>query len=86
MAVERIALPPPDRAGGMTLAEALVRRRSVRAFAAHPITRGALGLAAYPVGAFEDARVAQVMKLGRSEAPLYLVPVGAPKYPVGRER
>lgn len=203
MAAERIALPPPDRAGGMTLAEALAQRRSVRAFAAHPITRAALGqvlwaaqgeadardgvrtapsagalyplvlyaataegafryvvaehalervssrdlrgdlaaaalgqaevaeapcvlvfaavvtrttrkygergeryvymeaghaaqnallaatalgLAAYPVGAFEDARVVQVMKLGRSEAPLYLVPIGEPKLPVGGAR
>jgi nitroreductase len=46
----------------------------------------ALGLAAYPVGAFEDARVVQVMKLGRSEAPLYLIPVGAPRFSVGGAR
>jgi SagB-type dehydrogenase family enzyme len=198
MAAERIALPPPDRAGGMTLAASLARRRSVRAFATRALSRAelgqvlwaaqgeadardgartapsagalyplvvyaataegvfryvveehalervsgrdlrvdlaaaalgqaevaeapcvlvfgavvtrttrkygergeryaymeaghaaqnallaatALGLAAYPVGAFEDARVVQVLKLGRSEAPLYLVPVGAPRYP-----
>lgn len=202
MAAERIALPPPDREGGTTLAAALVRRRSVRAFAARPLApaelgqllwaaqgvsdardgartapsagalyplvlyaatadgvfrytveehalervsardargdlaaaalgqaevagapcvlvftavvtrttrkygeRGeryvhleaghaaqnallaaaALGLAAYPVGAFEDMRVVQVLRLGRSEAPLYLVPVGAPRFPVGGE-
>jgi len=37
MAAERVALPPPDRAGGMTLAAALVRWRSVRAFAARAL-------------------------------------------------
>lgn len=37
----------------------------------------ALGLAAYPVGAFDDARVADLMQLGRGEMPLYLLPVGA---------
>ncbi len=40
----------------------------------------ALGFSAYPVGAFEDARVAEVLRLGRSEAPLHLVPVGAPRF------
>ncbi|HSD40716.1 MAG TPA: SagB/ThcOx family dehydrogenase [Burkholderiales bacterium] len=44
------------------------------------LTATALGLAGYPVGAFEDARVAQLLRLGRSEAPLYLVPVGAPRF------
>jgi SagB-type dehydrogenase family enzyme len=41
------------------------------------LTAAALGLSAYPVGAFDDARVAQVLHVGRGEAPLYLVPVGA---------
>jgi SagB-type dehydrogenase family enzyme len=202
VAAERIALPPPERAGGTTLAAALVRRRSGRAFAARPLSaaelgqllfaaqgetdtreglrtapsagalhplelyaathdglfryivkahalerlstrdlrhdlaaaalgqaevaqapcvlvftavaartmrkygeRGeryacleaghaaqnallsaaALGLAAYPVGAFDDARVARAMQLPRSEAPLYLVPVGAPRVSAGAE-
>jgi SagB-type dehydrogenase family enzyme len=46
----------------------------------------ALGLAGYPVGAFDDARVAQLLRLGRGEVPLYLVPVGAPRFPVRDER
>jgi nitroreductase len=50
------------------------------------LTATALGLAAYPLGAFEDARVAQVLRLGRGEAPVYLVPVGAPRFPVGGQR
>ena len=50
------------------------------------LTATALGLAAYPVGAFEDARIAKVLRLCGGEAPLYLVPVGAPKYPVGDGR
>ncbi len=37
----------------------------------------ALGLAAYPVGAFDEARVAGLLRLGRGEAPVYIVPVGA---------
>lgn len=37
----------------------------------------ALGLAAYPVGAFEDAQVARLLRLTRGEAPLYLLPLGA---------
>jgi hypothetical protein len=32
------------------------------------------------VGAFDDARVAQLPRLGRGEVPLYLVPVGAPRF------
>ncbi len=45
----------------------------------------ALGLAAYPVGAFDDARVAELLGLGHGEAALYLVPVGAPpEQPHGR--
>lgn len=194
MATERIALPPADRSGGMPLAEALARRRSVRAFSTRALTpaelsqllwaaqgvseprdglrtapsagalypllvyaataqglhryaasahalellaagdlraefaaaalgqhevaqaacvlvvtaipsrttrkygeRGvryvhlevghaaqnvllaaaALGLAAYPVGAFDDDRVARLLRAGRGELPLYLLPVGA---------
>ena len=38
----------------------------------------ALGLAAVPVGAFDDEKVAAVLELKRGESPLYLVPVGAP--------
>lgn len=37
------ALPPPDRRGGMPLAEALDRRRSVRSFAAAPLDDRELG-------------------------------------------
>jgi len=35
-----------------------------------------LGLAAAPVGAFRDERVAALVGLGRDERPLYLLPVG----------
>lgn len=38
----------------------------------------ALGLASVPVGAFEDAQVAQVLRLGPEEHPLYLLAVGHP--------
>lgn len=41
------------------------------------LTATALGLAAYPAGAFDDARVAGLLRLGPKETPLYLVPVGA---------
>jgi len=37
----------------------------------------ALGLGAVPVGAFDDARVAEVLQLPPDHAPLYLIPVGA---------
>jgi SagB-type dehydrogenase family enzyme len=50
------------------------------------LTATALELAAYPVGAFEDARVAQLLHLGRGEVPLYLVPVGAPRFAARGER
>ncbi len=39
----------------------------------------ALGLAAVPIGAFDDARVAEVLSLPRAHAPLYLVAVGRPR-------
>jgi SagB-type dehydrogenase family enzyme len=42
------------------------------------LAAAALGLAAYPVGAFDDARVGELLQLGRGEAALYLLPVGAP--------
>ena len=38
----------------------------------------ALGLGAVPVGAFEDARVAEVLRLPADQTPLYLIPVGEP--------
>lgn len=40
----------------------------------------ALGLAAVPVGAFDDQAVAEVLRLKRTERPLYLVSVGG-QYP-----
>ena len=39
----------------------------------------ALSLAAVPVGAFHDSRVADSLNLAKNETPLYLVPVGYPK-------
>jgi len=44
------------------------------------LTAAALDLAAYPVGAFADARVAELLGLAHDETPLYLVPVGAPQF------
>ena len=41
----------------------------------------ALGLAAVPVGAFDDAGVAGVIGLPAEQAPLYLIPVGHPAGP-----
>jgi SagB-type dehydrogenase family enzyme len=38
----------------------------------------ALGLGAVLVGAFTDAAVKRVLKLGKQEMPLYLIPVGRP--------
>jgi SagB-type dehydrogenase family enzyme len=38
----------------------------------------ALGLGAVPVGAFEDAKVAELLKLPTDQTPLYLIPVGQP--------
>ncbi|CCF82559.1 conserved exported hypothetical protein [Nitrolancea hollandica Lb] len=35
---EQVTLPPPSQNGGMSLTEALARRRSVRAFSAQPLT------------------------------------------------
>lgn len=39
----------------------------------------ALGLGSVPVGAFDDAAVAQVLALPPEEEPLYLLPVGHPR-------
>lgn len=39
----------------------------------------ALGLASAPVGAFDDARVVEVLGLPDGEHPLYLLPVGHPR-------
>lgn len=39
----------------------------------------ALGLAAVPIGAFDDAAVRRVLELPTGEEPLYLIPVGHPK-------
>ncbi len=38
----------------------------------------ALSLGGVPIGAFSDARMADVLKLAKNETPLYLVPVGYP--------
>ena len=38
----------------------------------------ALGLGAVPVGAFDDRRVSEVLKLERGREPVYLIPVGKP--------
>jgi len=38
----------------------------------------ALGLASVPVGAFDDAAVAQVLGIPAEEKPVYIVPVGRP--------
>lgn len=38
-----------------------------------------LGLAAVPVGAFDDGAVARVLRNSPDEQPLYLIPVGAPR-------
>lgn len=39
----------------------------------------ALDLGAVPIGAFDDRRVAQLLRLDAREAPLYLIPVGHPR-------
>lgn len=39
----------------------------------------ALGIGATPVGAFDDARVHQLLGLNVAEQPLYLIPVGRPR-------
>lgn len=39
----------------------------------------ALGLAGVPVGAFDDAAVARVLRGARDEEPLYLIPIGSPR-------
>lgn len=39
----------------------------------------ALGLAAVPVGAFDDAALRRALRLPAGETPLYLIPVGAPR-------
>jgi len=41
----------------------------------------ALGLAAVPVGAFDDADLARTLELPVRERPLYLIPVGQPRGP-----
>ncbi|HSN24737.1 MAG TPA: SagB/ThcOx family dehydrogenase, partial [Kofleriaceae bacterium] len=38
----------------------------------------ALGLAAVPVGAFDDEQLRRAFDLGREATPLYLIPIGAP--------
>jgi len=39
----------------------------------------ALGLGAVPIGAFEDEKVHQVLRLPADQPPLYLIPVGHPR-------
>jgi SagB-type dehydrogenase family enzyme len=39
----------------------------------------ALGLGSVPVGAFEDSRLKEILKLKDYEDPLYIIPVGVPK-------
>ncbi len=39
----------------------------------------AAGLAGVPIGAFDDARVAEVLGLPSDHAPLYLIPLGRPR-------
>jgi nitroreductase len=39
----------------------------------------ALGLAAVPMGAFDDRRLAQTLQLPADHAPLYLVAAGRPR-------
>jgi SagB-type dehydrogenase family enzyme len=39
----------------------------------------ALDLAAYPVGAFVDSKVREVMGLPKQRHPIYVVPVGHPR-------
>jgi SagB-type dehydrogenase family enzyme len=41
----------------------------------------ALGLGAVPVGAFDDARVGEILGLPPDQRPLYLIPVGRPRVP-----
>jgi len=36
----------------------------------------AQNLAGVPIGAFNDKRVAEIVKMAKNESPLYLVPVG----------
>lgn len=56
MAAERIALPPPERSGGMPLAEALARRRSLRAFGARTLSLANLGQLLWAAQGETDAR------------------------------
>ncbi len=42
-AEEKLVLPQPEKSAGMSLNEALARRRSVRAFSARPLTQQELG-------------------------------------------
>jgi SagB-type dehydrogenase family enzyme len=42
------------------------------------LTATALGLAAVPVGAFDDDRLRRALGLPAAETPLYVIPVGAP--------
>lgn len=39
----------------------------------------AAGLAGVPIGAFDDARVAELLGLPSDQAPLYLIPLGRPR-------
>jgi nitroreductase len=38
----------------------------------------ALGLGTVPIGAFDDQKVSALLNLLKSEAPLYIIPVGRP--------
>jgi nitroreductase len=55
MDAEGIVLPSPERDGGMTLAAALDRRRSVRAFAARPLSLAELGQLLWATQGVSDA-------------------------------
>ena len=40
-----------------------------------------MGLASVPVGAFDDDKVAAVLRLPKDHKPIYLIPVGRPRNP-----
>ena len=71
--VPSIRSAPADASTAGRMASTICRKLDDR------LLRTRLGLAAVPIGAFDDARVRAVLGLQASEKPLYLIPVGRPK-------
>ncbi len=72
-AVERVTLPPPSFVGGMSFAEALTRRRSVRSYVAAPLSPAELADLLYAAQGVTDTQ--RALRAAPSAGALYPIEV-----------